>query len=226
MSQATVKIHPDSVAGLSPEIDTMMSRYKPGADGMIEMPAPDALDLRQELNNVAGWKAHPMDAARAQAMDSQAAAAHQNLAQQFSGIDPTMEPLSQELQQAYTTQKQAIGSAGKNPIGTVLQSDAASGLAKKGRLGRFDEGAGSDLSGLGKNIKTANDRLRPLSLSDLFSIHGPEQAATKLASPMTRGYDAAAEAVSPALGAVESDPSKAKAVPALIQMLQQPGGSK
>lgn len=202
VGQNTVKIDPKSIQGLSPELDEISKSLAPNEQGLAEIPATEGLKIRQHLNKVAGWKSSPMDAGKAQAIDQQAAGVHQNLAQQFSNIDPAMEQLSQEMQGAYNTQKQAIGSAGKNPIGSVLTSDSAPGLAKKGRLSRFDEQAGSNLGQLGENISTANERLKPVELSDLFSLKAPKVIAQKAGQLGGRGFDAAAQVAQPSVDAL------------------------
>lgn len=189
MAGKTVKVDPKSMQGLDPDIDSVINSYPIGVDGLAEIPAQEALKLRAQINKVAGWKSSPGDPMKARALDEQAAMAHKNLAEQFSSADPAMEALSKELQQAYNIQKQAVGSAGRNPINSVVANDGVSGLAKKGRLANFDEQAGSELAELGQNIKTANDRSRPMGMSDIFSIHGPKAVANKLSAPALNAYD-------------------------------------
>lgn len=190
MAGNTVKLDPKSLEGLSPEIDMIAKSLTPDTSGLAELPATEALKLRAELNKISGWKASPMDPSKAKALDTQASAAHQNLAEQFSNIDPAMAPLSQELQQAYTTQKQAIGTAGKNPIQAVTSGGGAGGLAKQGRLARFDEQAGTNLKGLGENIQLAQQRLEPLGLETLLN---PKKLASQAGGLVGRPYDALAE---------------------------------
>lgn len=189
-----VKIDPKSIQGLSPELDQLVSKMNPGEGGLADVPATDALKVRQELNKVAGWKSSPMDPMKAKAIDSQAAAAHQNLSSQFSSIDPAMGDISQGMQQSYNLQKSTLGSAGRSPIQAVTKQD----LTTQSRLAQFDQSAGSDLQGLGKDINTAKDRLQaytPTGLKKLFTIGAPKEAFDLAATPVSRAYDAVGSSI-------------------------------
>lgn len=166
----------------------------------IEIPAEEGLKIRAMLNDVAGWKAHPIDPLKAQALDSQVAKVHQGLASKLQEIDPAMGPLSQEMKSAYGLQNSALKGAGKNPVGSVLSADTPAGLVKKGRLSSFDEGAGSNLGQLGEDIKTAQDRLKPIEWSDLLNPTKTLKTLGKAGANKAKiGYDAAAEALTPQL---------------------------
>lgn len=162
------------------EKSQMYSSESPEA--VINLPMKEVLDIRRKLNSVTPRFDDPT-------FKDKVLNAGNYVRGSLSKVDPSIEPLSKELQDAYAVQKQALGNANRNPVTSIVQNQGATGLAKRSRLARFDEQAGSDLSTLGKNIKTANDRSRPLSLTDLFSIQGPKQIANKLSAPVLNAYD-------------------------------------
>lgn len=220
----TVKVDPKQLEGISPEVDGIAKTLSPGADGLAELPGTEALKLRENLNKGAGWKAHPMDAGRAQAVNSQVAALHQDISKQFAGINPDMASTSQELQEAYNIQKNSLGHAGRNPINTVLTSNAVTGLGKEGRLRTFDKAAGSDLEGLGDNIKLAHKRMQHnISLGDLVSWGGPKKFINEGVSAAGRAYDYLGSTVQPGTEALSSflnNPNVKQTIKPLTGLLQ------
>ncbi len=176
--------------GIHPELDAKVSELSQLHGD--EIPMSKALDLKADLNSKTKFKTvGPW--ADTQAAQSKALDAGNKLRESINTVDPSVGQLSDELKTAYGVKKAALGNASKNPINALLPNDSAAGLAKKGRLATFDEQAGSDLSTLGRNIQTASDRVRPMKIGDLISIHGPKQVINKATAPVFNTYDKIAQ---------------------------------
>lgn len=154
----------------------------------IEIPAEEGLKIRKMLNDSAGWKTHPLDPTKAKALDDKAAALHQMLSDKFNTIDQAMTPLSQEMQQAYNTQKIATGS-GKIPKVPGVSSSAV----KDAAVQKYGQMTGTDLQGLGD---VADESMKS-GMVNPFSMTSPKgvvkEAVRTLSSPARRGYDTAAQ---------------------------------
>ncbi len=58
----------------------------------------------------------------------------------------------------------------------------------------FDQASGGpSLEQLGEDVKSAQRKLEPTTLQDLFSITGPKRAVGEVVNPVKRVYDAAAQ---------------------------------
>lgn len=199
----TIRLNPEDLKGVSPELDQYaqsIAVQKPATDSAgystitkqsdfpseasIEIPAEEGLKVRKMLNDAAGWKQHPTDPTRAKAVDDKAASLHSWLSDQFHTIDPSMEPLSQEMQNAYNVQKAATGKALRVPgVNSAAVKDAA--------VRKYGEMSGVDLQGLGEVAnESGSSSINPFAMTSPKGI--VKETLKSATGPIKRGYENAA----------------------------------
>lgn len=188
--QQSIPFNPNDYKGIHPDIDAQMAQIE--ASGAKELPMKEALGLRAKLNDRTLFKDLGPYSDQVAAKQSAALDAGNKLRDQLSSVDPNIGMLSDELKDAYSMRKAALGSAGKRPI---TATTASLGTDKAATLAKFDEAAGTDLRGLGKNIRTASDRLGGYSGGVPTSVPAIAKQAMGVAP---RAYDALAEFLNPA----------------------------
>ncbi len=203
-------------AGIHPEIDSRVGELAKLYGK--EIPMSDALKLRAELNSNTLFKNAgaygDTIAARSKALDAGNA-----LRENISAVDPSIGQLSNELKDAYSLRKAAVGSAGKRPISTV---EAPIGSDKASLLSQFDKAAGTDLRQFGQNISTAKARLG--QSQGAWSPHSVSAVVNKAAGYIPRAYDSLGGMIQPAAEAVgnamQSEPAQRAAQITLQSLLQ------
>lgn len=219
-----VDVDPATLHDIHPDINKILNTYKADpVTGKISMPMEDALDLRSSLNSQTKFKqggtystADAVRTARSKASDAGNA-----IRSSISEVDPGISESSDALRQNYNLKNSVMRGADTNPISSVRAPEYTD---KASKLSQFDDAAGSDLRGLGRNIDTAKDRLQAFTmkgLKKLFTIGAPKEAFDLATTPIARAYDASAELASPALNKASNSTVATTAAQLALQNLLQ-----
>lgn len=212
-----VNIDPSQIRGIHPEVDTMLESAvksreaqpysaassqaygSPEFSQELNLPMKEVLDIRKKLNTITPRFDDPN--AKTKILN-----AGNYVRQRLGKTDPNIPAISEELQSAYSL-PESLGLESRDPSRILTPAESAGGLTKRSELAQFDKKSGSNLTQLGEDVKTANERLQPLSLSEMFTLHGPKRIITKAVSgPLGRAYDATAQKVLPTLNRVLDKP--------------------
>lgn len=189
--QQTIPFNASEYKGIHPKIDEMVDRVSSG--GVKEIPMKDALELRASLNDKSLFKDMGPYSEEIAARSQKALGVGNQLRSSINQIDPNIDAISGELQDAYKLRNAVTQSAGKRPISTVT---APIGSDKGSLLSQFDQSAGTDLRGLGQDVDTARERLGGAVSSMPLSKAGVIKRSLGV---IPRMADATAQSIQPAV---------------------------
>lgn len=226
----SLRVNPQQFMGHSAEADSMLKgiQGKAGAESMygtpseIDLPMSDALKMRRLLNEESKFRDNRIYDSTVTARKEGARAAGDQLRASISAHPEVGEEIansSDQLKTKYDLMNEVLKQAGRDPVSTVTGNS----LGKSSKLAQFDRAAGSNLSGLGKDIDTAVDRL---GASRAGNIIGDKKQFMSAIARNTLGrsgrvYDATAEALAPFMGNTAQ-----KTVPPALKNLYYILGSK
>ncbi|CAM6003518.1 unnamed protein product [Sphagnum balticum] len=182
-------IDPSKFMGISPELDSVVSQLPKG--GPVQISPDEYNAISSAANKAAQYKPGLVYDLASDAKVKAGQNAGDLLRDAGYGVDPEVGELGNQLHNAYSLKDAVLKGSGNNPISSVTGQS----LDKLSKLGQFDAQAGTDLTGLGQNIKTAQTRL---GLSpDLTGVTGVGALAKQAMGLAPRAYDATAAAIKP-----------------------------